>query len=586
MRTLLFIAVFCLFAGHAESQDWENADINNISARINANGQLFSDDSSHAAFEVPKGSSKHTIAASGMWIGGYDDNGQLKVSVQTYPNAPHHFWPGPLDNTDTSALSLWNKVWKISREEIDTFIYEYTNGFPNVNYTVPQSIVTWPGNRDSASWISGDLLSYMDVDHDGIYNYLNGDYPCIKGDQAIAFICNDASGTQNPFNLNVEVHGMVYGYHSSVPAINNTLFVNYKILSFNTTTGIDSMSIGNWTDFNIGNYNDDYIASDVDRNMYYGYNGDADDEGASGYGLNAPAQGVLFLRGPDADVADGIDNNRDGSIDSTLYHTPNGDSVVPDTQIPEQISMSKFMAYSKTGDPVAGKPVDEPEYFSYLNGRWRNGVLQTYGGDGHGGGTGSTSDYSDFMFPGNSDPDHWGTHGIPEADWDEVSAGFVPDDVQGVASAGKFNFLPGEITCIDYAYVFAQAAGNMASVDSLRSSSDQVQRFYDSHAELQTCDCGSQAPSAVDEISNGFAQVMVFPNPSQGKLILQFYKALTGKADVLITDETGRVIRSYVKNFHAGFNSMDLNGAGFSKGIYILSVSSATGTVFKKIVIE
>ena len=41
------------------------------------------------------------------------------------------------------------------------------------------------------------------------------------------------------------------------------------------------------------------------------YNGDPDDEGGSGYGLNPPSVGIDFFQGPLADPNDGIDNNKD-----------------------------------------------------------------------------------------------------------------------------------------------------------------------------------------------------------------------------------------------------------------------------------
>ena len=48
--------------------------------------------------------------------------------------------------------------------------------------------------------------------------------------------------------------------------------------------------------------------------MGYCYNGDAEDEGAAGYGLNPPLW-CNFFQGPLADENDGIDNDRDGLID-------------------------------------------------------------------------------------------------------------------------------------------------------------------------------------------------------------------------------------------------------------------------------
>ena len=42
-------------------------------------------------------------------------------------------------------------------------------------------------------------------------------------------------------------------------------------------------------------YIDDYVICNVPLNLGYGYNGDDNDEGFAGYGLNPPAQGALVM---------------------------------------------------------------------------------------------------------------------------------------------------------------------------------------------------------------------------------------------------------------------------------------------------
>ncbi|MEZ4830315.1 MAG: hypothetical protein R3C61_29120 [Bacteroidia bacterium] len=34
--------------------------------------------------KVPKGSNRHSMFASSLWIGGLDESGQLRVAAQTY----------------------------------------------------------------------------------------------------------------------------------------------------------------------------------------------------------------------------------------------------------------------------------------------------------------------------------------------------------------------------------------------------------------------------------------------------------------------------------------------------------------------
>ena len=50
-------------------------------------------------------------------------------------------------------------------------------------------------------------------------------------------------------------------------------------------------------DADLGNYLDDYVGCDVNLGLGFCYNGDAEDEGAQGYGFNPPPIGVDFFQG-------------------------------------------------------------------------------------------------------------------------------------------------------------------------------------------------------------------------------------------------------------------------------------------------
>jgi len=586
--SLLIIALSSLITN---AQTFDFLDINNVKARINANGDLFWDDIGQNYFEVPQGSGRQPIFAGALWIGGYDNSMTLRLAAQTYRQSGDDFWPGPI-TTDTINTLRWNRVWKVSRIEIDTFNYEFNHGFPNVNYLVPDGIQSWPGNGDTTFDEDHYLSPFIDANNDGNYNFMDGDYPCIKGDQAVYFIINDAKsfhGESFGYALPVQIHGMAYAFQSPDPAINNSIFLNYKIIYKGTTTNIDSTCIGNWTDFDLGNYLDDYIGCDVKRNMYYAYNGDANDEGPIGYGFNPPAEGVVFLKGPEADTSDGVDNDRDSCIDCTLYHTSSGDSIVPDNLLPEKIAMTSFMYYNNNNDPIDGNPAGPVDYFGYMQSIWRNGVHMTYGGNGHGGGPGGTSDHARFMYPGNSDPYFWGTDGIPEANWDEVSAGNVPDDRRGVAASGPFTIFPGgPPICIDYAYVYARtdSGGPMASLDSLRSAVDRVRDFYLSHAELQTCGCTPPSLTAVHDLNKPINDISVFPNPTHGKCNLQFNVNIKMKLEIEIVDQTGRMVRAISSKPVIGMNRVQLNLESLAKGIYFVQLKGENFFAAKKLTVN
>ena len=124
-----------------------------------------------------------------------------------------------------------------------------------------------------------------------------GEFPVIYGDEAVYFICND-NYASSPFgtpNMKIEIHGMAWGFNDpSTPSLYNTVFMRYEIYNL-SGNAFNDIALGLWTDADIGDPSDDYLATDIGRNMIIFYNGDNFDGGAMGYGNNPPAQGVMML---------------------------------------------------------------------------------------------------------------------------------------------------------------------------------------------------------------------------------------------------------------------------------------------------
>ena len=239
-------------------------------------------------------------------------------------------------------------------------------------------------------------------------------------------------------------------------------FYNYKIINRSTLPLLDTY-FGQWVDPDLGYYLDDYVGCDVGLGLGFCYNGDAEDEGAAGYGFNPPAIGVDFFQGPLADPNDGVDNDRDGTVD----------------EYGEQIIMSKFVYYNNDFT-VTGNPSTGTHIYNYLRGIWKDNVPMTYGGDGHGSGQGSTTDLCNFMFPGTSDPD------FPGQEWTEVTAGNTPADRRFLQSAGPFTLQPGAVNEITTGVVWARAntGGQTASVQLVKIYDKEAQALFDNNFNI------------------------------------------------------------------------------------------------------
>lgn len=525
-------------------------DINNIKARINAPGDLFWDlQSGNPAFEAPKGSGLNTMYAGNMWIGGLDQNGQLHLAAQTYRQSGTDFFQGPVSSTSSYSASqdqYWNRVWKINKSTIDTFRLWFQDPSQYPGYTIPQSISSWPAHGNTSLGEAANLAPFFDYNNDGTYNPSNGDFPCIRGDQAIYFIFNDdrsihtESGGQP---LGIEVHGMAYAFHSpGDTAISNTIFLKYTIFN-RSGNDYSNTYIGNWSDLDLGNGGDDYVGSDVSRSAYYVYNSSNDDQ--MGYGVAPPAQGVVFLRGPEADPMDGVDNDRNGIID----------------ELGEAWDMSRFVYYSNDFT-VTGNPSTTADFYNYMNGRWLDGTPITYGGNGYN----PSGVPAAFMFPGDSDPTGWGT-GQPQAAWDEINAGNPYGDRRGLGAYGPFTLNAGENICLDYAYVYSRSTSNIASVAKMESDIDQVQQFYD--GSLKGCECSVNFTGITNYDYD--QPINIYPNPASSFIMVDMQKA-NEEAGYVIIDASGREVLAG-KLAPAAINTVILEE--LSAGIYIIKINGS-----------
>ena len=475
-----------VFAGCTPSKGRADLDINNVRTPIYINGDMWWDLVGNAEYEVPYGSGKHSLFSGAIWVGGLDNQGNLKMAAQTYRQSGSDFWPGPLDTTNATITNdvcqKYDKHWKITKAEVADFVNYFNAHSGDLDgYDVPDAIKTWPGNGDATLFQGKYLAPFEDIDSNGVYDYQSGDYPrfnlssteqrCgeyLLGDQTIWWVFNDAGNTHSEtgsrYNIGVEIQAQAFGFNTN-DEINNMTFYKYKIIN-RASTILNNTYFGSWVDADLGNAFDDYVGCDVKRGFGYCYNGDADDDGATGYGFNPPAIGMDFFEGPIADDSDHVDNDRDSVID----------------EAGEQIIMSKFVYYNNDFSNI-GNPSTDLHYYNYLRGIWKDGSKLLYGGNGYQSG----GDSCDFMFPGETDPAGWGTHGVTGLfQWSENypkpgDPPNQPDDRRFLQSAGSFTLQPGAVNFITTGAVWARTSsgGPLASVKLLRLADDKAQILFD-----------------------------------------------------------------------------------------------------------
>ena len=501
-------------------------DVNNVRTAI-LNGGDFGWNLNEPKYEVPKTNSinkVNSIYLHSLWFGGIDAGNQLKVAAQTYRQTSAlgvGFWPGPLKNNgDTIGAAdclKYDRQWKINKSEVNkhkAFTLNSNKLFPG--YTPPAAFLDWPAHGNVAQGFDNYLAPFEDVNKDGKYNPYNGDYPKIRGDQAIWFVINDAGNRKETGSapIGLEIHVQAFAM-SAANDLNNATFYEYTFINKGNVR-MNACYIGKYVDSDLGNASDDFLGSDVPRGLAYSYNGDDNDEGAQGYGLNPPAIGFDYVEGPFSDAFDGIDNNRNGIVDEIV--SPNSCTIAQKT---ERISMTNFIYIGGNATPI-GKITSANDVYNYMRGIWRDGTRMVYGGIGYPGSTGTFNNIpANFMFPGNSDMQiGWsigGSYQNPKpapAIWTETTAGNVPADRRFMMSAGPFTMQPGAVNYTTEAAIWARtnSGGAQGSLNLLLQADTKIQSMFNNCFQI-TID-GPDAPIMIFSEQDQLLNISLINSPN------------------------------------------------------------------------
>ena len=573
-----------LFRIHDRSYD--SLYLNNINAGFHAFGNHFLCES--GGFEAPKGSGKNTIFSSVLWIGGMGGDGMPYISAEKYHflNAPNPtwsppdraFWGGPIaDSVNYSEYydTIWYRIWKVSKMEIEIHKFFYYDP----QYKVPPGIRDWPGNGNVALGQAEMLAPFYDSNGDHIYDPMDGDYPLIRGDEALFFIFNDDVLGQYNFwgasKMRIEVRGMAYAFN--IPedsAFNNTIFLNYKVYNRSNRTYYDTYT-GIFSDLDIGYEMDDYIGCDVERSSYIGYNGKAVDGNgqANAYGAHPPAQSVTILSGPLLDPDD-MDNPRfDGTGQQLCNESINGNNFgdgIPDN---ERYGLTAFLGLNQYYPAYMSDPYLPLTYYNLMKGIWGDNTWMIYGGNGHSS-TGGYGPECDFMYPCGSDTLNWGvgTGCQPPngpADWTEEMAGNNPGDRRGIGSMGPFTFKPGDMQEIDIAYIFAR---DYTGIDSTRSVSLLKQRIdVIRNAFFTNTLPNGGSFNGIGLKHDQMFSFTIYPNPAFKDITIDLHSQLIDKGTSLrLINSQGKLIRIFY--IRENTSPVTLDVSGFPAGLYLVNI--------------
>lgn len=480
----------------------DSININKINASVLVHGDMWWNPANYTVpmCTFPNGTKKSIGGPGAIWMSGYDGSGTLHVAAQTYRQNGNDYWPGPLSDPDTLTYHTshdWARIWKINRSDIEYFLSFSSHTTANT----PPMILTWPGkgsayakgNGDVALTVATDMAPFVDINSNGVYEPLLGDYPDIKGDQALWWVFSDNGPAHSQTNgkpLKVEVQAMAYAY-SRGTLIDNVVYYDYTLVNRSGNT-YNNFRFALHADIELGYFLDDYVGFDSSWRLGIQYNSTADDGSLGGhpagsYGQSSPVVGVTFVSLPG---------------DAGTTHVPAG----------------SFIYYNDDAS-IMGNPATDTQYNYNMRSRMRNG--QQFRNDfAMGIGPGPLVNY---VFPG--DP-------ADNSQWSECAANDPSGDRRFILSSNDFTLPSGSSQHIVMALVTTDTGRHNAcgttgfSYNDIKIVADTAWKIYQNPPPPKTT-------SVSTTTIPGFN---IYPNPVTDIL----YIATVGDANITIVNALGQ----------------------------------------------
>jgi hypothetical protein len=501
-------------------------DINNVRATILTHGDMFWDRVNQTAgYEYPKGSGLHSNFLTALWVAGYDQNtSNLHVASQTYRQSGSDYWPGPIDNgsqIDSITSTKWDKLWKVNKSDIDQFL----TIIPHTVFNTHPAILDWPANGNPYATdrfgaplsITKNMAPFVDANLDGVYNALDGDYPNIKGEQALWWVFNDQkqhteSGGEK---LNLEFKAMAYACNS-IPALQNSTYYSFDITNYNNAAFLQTR-IGLFSCADLGYAFDDYIGVDTSRRLAFFYNGDFYDEVPYGYDSNLTKHGLVLLNSPQ---------------DSVGYHSPLG----------------SFAIIWNTFGPI-GPPQNITAINHFMRGHWGDGQPFTKTCNARDSGS-----VTNFVF-----------QGIPNDSnqWSEYQCQNTPHDRIILISTNDFTLLPGDTKNFTFAAINTPRAPHTFNITELQNVADAVMMYPNG--------CISSSPAIIKNY-NLAESLLLHPNPTSGEMVLRWNESYNDNIKSFqIVNAYGEIVQA---PFQLSSSNIKFNISSLANGIYFINLKT------------
>lgn len=464
---------------------------------------------------------------------------------------------------DDVVESKYNRGFYVTKAMIEAHIDSIQSN--SASYIPIHGIREWPGNGNVSLGQSDQIAPYVDLNSNGIYEPMIGEYPIIYGDKCFLQIWHDHPNLERPGGI--ETHNYAYTFDCDTSEVyRNAVFFKTKYLS--RENDFSRFSIGSFLDLDTGNPYDDYIGTHVELGMAYCYNGDLFDESAGqevNFADTLPAHGFMVLKGNKKDP-DGLDNPEDASPIGCTNGLGFNDGIIDN----EYFTLERTLASSAFGGVTIPDPTTASEWGKITDGYWPDGTPLFYGGNGNIFSNTTTFTKARFIFPGGTDTLFYGTDGIdPGFDWTPtqtaVSSGPVlpPTDYRIYASHGSRAFTQTDTIEFDYVYMVYYDSTHASTsftepLAGLFAKAEKIKQAFNQNAGP----CGTNFNPIEEDLSvkeEDLLQIGIYPNPTSG--IIRFSGINQTETAVIVYDGSGRILKTAtIKSETDSINLSDLQG--------------------------
>ena len=235
----------------------------------------------------------------GIWAGGVDSSGNLKVAASGYGVRGYDFIPGPIWRDFQGEVELcdfFKRIWVLEGSEILRLQDRFENGVLNVD-NIPTDILEWParGNPHLSILIEEDLAPFFDFDQDGLYDPLRGDYPIALSEaptfipsQFRFYVYNDMTVHResggDPLEIEFQVIEWVVNCANSNDS-ETSIFTRLNYINRGDEE-LRDFRIGLWEDGDLGCFTNDYVGCRPSLDATFAYNAEGIDPDTCSFGIN------------------------------------------------------------------------------------------------------------------------------------------------------------------------------------------------------------------------------------------------------------------------------------------------------------